>query len=103
MKDIGIKIVFLDFEDNYIIQTDQKRLQQVLLNLFSNAIKYTDRRGKVEITAKFFVNSVQITVKDSGIGILKENQDKLFKLFCSIKDEKRQINTNGIGLGLVIS
>lgn len=73
MKDIAIKINYVDFEDHYKIQTDQKRLQQVLLNLLSNAIKFTDRRGKVEITAKFIVNCVQITVKDSGIGILKEN------------------------------
>ena len=58
MKDIAIQISYVDFEDNYIIQTDQKRLQQVLLNLLSNAIKFTDRRGKVEITAKFIVNFV---------------------------------------------
>ena len=40
---------------------------------------------------------------DNGKGIKVKNQDKLFKLFGSIKDEKRKINTNGIGLGLVIS
>jgi K+-sensing histidine kinase KdpD len=42
-------------------------------------------------------------VIDNGIGIKKENQADLFKLFGSIKDEKRKINMNGIGLGLVIS
>jgi two-component system sensor histidine kinase BarA len=40
---------------------------------------------------------------DTGIGIKKKNKKKLFKLFGSIKDEKKQINTKGIGLGLVIS
>ena len=40
---------------------------------------------------------------DNGIGIKKDNQDKLFKLFGSIKDNKKKLNTNGIGLGLVIS
>ena len=40
---------------------------------------------------------------DTGVGIKKKNQDKIFKMFGSIKDEKKKINTNGIGLGLVIS
>ena len=86
-----------------MIKTDYKRLQQVLLNLFSNAIKFTDRRGKIEIVAKLKKSHVKIYVRDSGIGIKKENQSKLFQLFGSIKDEKRQLNTKGIGLGLVIS
>ena len=44
-----------------------------------------------------------IEVKDNGIGIKQEDQGKLFKLFGSIKDEQKQVNTKGIGLGLVIS
>ena len=46
---------------------------------------------------------IRISITDSGIGIKKKNQDKLFKMFGSIKDQKKKINTNGIGLGLVIS
>jgi K+-sensing histidine kinase KdpD len=44
-----------------------------------------------------------VSVTDSGIGIKKKNKKKLFKMFGSIKNEKKNINTNGIGLGLVIS
>ena len=44
-----------------------------------------------------------VNVKDSGIGIKNKNKPKLFKLFGSIKNEQKKINTNGIGLGLVIS
>jgi K+-sensing histidine kinase KdpD len=44
-----------------------------------------------------------ITVVDSGTGIKPKDQGKLFKLFGSIKNEKKKINTQGIGLGLVIS
>ena len=75
----------------------------MLLNLYSNAIKFTDRKGKIEIEAKLKMRHIKIYVRDSGIGIKHENQHKLFKLFGSIKDEKRQLNTKGIGLGLVIS
>ena len=46
---------------------------------------------------------VRISVTDNGLGIKPQDQDKLFKLFGSIKDEKKKINTKGIGLGLVIS
>jgi K+-sensing histidine kinase KdpD len=46
---------------------------------------------------------MMISVTDSGIGIKKKKQDKIFKMFGSIKDDKKKINTNGIGLGLVIS
>ena len=45
----------------------------------------------------------RISVIDKGIGIKDKDKGKIFKLFSSIKDEKRKINVNGIGLGLVIS
>lgn len=44
-----------------------------------------------------------ISVKDNGIGIKKEDQGKIFRLFGSIKDKANNINTDGIGIGLVIS
>ena len=84
-----------------------KRMQQVLLNLYSNAIKFTQKKGKIVIIIeKISVNGsdkLLISMIDSGIGIEDRNQSKLFKLFGSIKDEKKKINTQGIGLGLVIS
>ena len=46
---------------------------------------------------------IKISVIDKGIGIKEKDKGKIFKMFHSIKDEKRKINVNGIGLGLVIS
>jgi len=85
-----------------------------LLNLYSNAIKFTDRNGNISILIDkktpldedykdFKHGALVVSVIDDGIGIETENQSKLFKLFGSIKDEKKKINTQGIGLGLVIS
>ena len=83
----------------------------MFLNIISNAVKFTDRDGKIMILVEYQkrpkdsidADFVMISVTDSGIGIKKKNQDKLFKMFGSIKDQKKKINTNGIGLGLVIS
>ena len=82
-------------------------MQQVLLNLYSNAIKFTKKYGKIIIIIEKLstggTDQLLTSVIDSGIGIEDHNQSKLFKLFGSIKDEKKKINTQGIGLGLVIS
>ena len=82
MKEIQIKFSYHDFDNNYFIETDFKRLQQVILNLFSNSIKFTDRRGKIEIVTKLkgklSNKSIKVYIRDSGIGIKRENQGKLF-------------------------
>ena len=77
-----------------------------MLNLFSNAIKFTRKNGQIVILVELLNTDgkqfVRLSVKDDGIGIEEENKSKIFKLFGSIKDQKRQINTKGVGLGLVI-
>jgi two-component system, sensor histidine kinase ChiS len=74
----------------------------VLLNLQSNALKFT-QKGKVEIKVSITdENFLKISVVDTGIGIKREDQDKLFKLFGFLR-ESQSMNTSGIGLGLVIS
>lgn len=57
----------------------------MLLNLQSNAIKFTES-GEVKITVSIDDQYLQISVKDTGVGISQENQKKLFKLFGFIKD-----------------
>ena len=72
--------------------------------MLNNAIKFTDRGGSIQIEVIKESNSmVEVYVRDSGIGIKKKDQSKLFKMFGSIKDSKSKFNTQGIGLGLVIS
>jgi len=48
------------------------------------------------------IDFLRVSVIDTGLGIKEEDKDKLFKLFGSIKNEQKKINTKGIGLGLVI-
>lgn len=88
-----------------VICTDEYRIKQVLLGLQSNALKFT-QDGHVNIEVEIIEENdfefIKISVIDTGIGIAQENQDKLFKLFGFV-DDNQQMNTNGIGLGLMIS
>ncbi|MCC9657022.1 hybrid sensor histidine kinase/response regulator [Rhodopirellula halodulae] len=87
------------------IETDPTRLRQVLINLISNAIKFTDE-GSVELKIRFIQGAeppvVEFCIVDTGIGISKEQQDRLFKPF-SQGDASVTRKYGGSGLGLAIS
>ena len=103
LKNIDLATEFQGFDANQpLVKSDRKRFQQVLLNLVSNAVKFTEN-GTIRIVVERLENFVRASVVDSGIGIKPEDQPKLFKMFGSIKDTAKKINTSGIGLGLVIS
>ena len=87
------------------ISTDRNRLSQIIINLLGNAFKFTIKGGitiKVEV-ANQDPYRVKFLISDTGIGIKREDQDKLFKLFGRLEHEDKKINTNGVGLGLTIS
>lgn len=84
-----------------MIKSDEQRIMQIILNLMSNAIKFTvEGFVKVHVMRKD-EDFLLISVSDSGIGILKENQGKLFKLFGFLNDTS-YLNKQGVGLGLTI-
>ena len=90
---------------NKLIIHDESRIQQVLLNLQANAIKFTTE-GSVTIKGQTYIEDnetwLQLSVIDTGIGIKAEDQGKLFKMFGYLQDDN-QMNVHGIGLGLNIS
>ncbi len=89
-------------ENDLWVRADQLRLQQVLLNLLSNACKYNCSEGGIEIIAKADTETsqVRVEVRDSGIGIAPEKQNLLFKPFERLHDS--QLDIEGTGLGLSI-
>lgn len=92
-------------QDNLFIG-DKMRLQQVLTNLLSNACKFTDRGGSVRLLAEEQSRSakeasIQFSVKDTGIGIEKEDLERIFRAFEQAKGSN--LRTPGTGLGLAIS
>lgn len=84
-------------ETQYFINTDSARLQQVLTNLLVNADKFT-KSGTITLTVSFTTKEIIFSVTDTGCGITKENQKRLFKRFEKFDEEKQ-----GTGLGLSIS
>jgi signal transduction histidine kinase len=85
-----------------IIRGDPDRLAQVIGNLLSNAIKYSPDGGKVEVTASLIRGEGWIWVRDRGLGIPRDHQDRVFtKFFRGEAARKRAIS--GTGLGLVLA
>lgn len=95
-KKIRIKTKIDDSISN--VYADNDRLKQVLFNVIDNAIKYTGENGTVDISAKDDGKNIKIEVKDSGIGIKKENLIDIFDKFS-----KRAAGYKGTGLGLYIA
>jgi two-component system, OmpR family, phosphate regulon sensor histidine kinase PhoR len=83
------------------IKGDYYRLKQVFINLISNAITYTPNEGNVEIEVIEESSKVKIKIKDTGIGIEKEEIPRIFERFYRV-DKARSRNSGGTGLGLAI-
>ena len=82
---------------------DQVRLQQILINLVKNAMKFTER-GYIKVSMDYdeATKSLILHIRDSGRGIERGNLDKLFKRFGKLEQENKIINKDGTGLGLTI-
>jgi len=97
----GIKIKSLVGKDIGNITADQRKIKQCLFNLLGNAVKFTPDGGMVGVAAKKGKDSVEISVEDTGIGISKEDQLRLFQPFQQLEAAftKKYAGT-GLGLSL---
>jgi signal transduction histidine kinase/putative methionine-R-sulfoxide reductase with GAF domain len=100
-------------EDLAPVWADRMRVEQVMVNLVSNAHKYTPASGTVEVAAEHCANQwdpsgaanvIHIWVKDNGIGISEEDQKKIFQKFFRSEDQKtREVPGTGLGLNITRS
>lgn len=83
------------------ITSDFDLLKQILLNLINNAILYTQEKGKVDVVIDHDDTDILIKIRDNGMGIPKNEQDRVFERFYRL-DKARSRNVGGTGLGLSI-
>lgn len=95
--------IYYNFEDEKVaIKAYGDYIKQLFLNLIDNAIKYTPEGGTVIINQFTRNNEITIEVIDNGVGIPKEDQDKIFQRFYRV-DKARSRSVGGTGLGLAIT
>ncbi len=84
-----------------IIEVDADKIGLVLSNLLSNAIKFTPEGGRIEVAAQDYVKGILISVRDNGVGIAAEDQERIFERFYQARAE-HIAGHGGMGLGLTI-
>lgn len=100
------KSISLNFDpanaNGVLVFGDEERLQQVLVNLIDNAIKYTPERGEIRISLEAKDKEVSIKIEDNGIGIPKKDLPRIFERFYRVdKNRSRDIGGSGLGLSIV--
>ena len=85
-----------------VIRANRRDIEQALLNLLHNAIKYTEPGGEVTLSFAVKKNDVRISVSDTGVGIPPEHQERIFERFYRVdKNRSRQMGGTGLGLAIV--
>jgi signal transduction histidine kinase len=82
------------------LDIDRQRIEQVLTNTLSNAIKFTPKQGRIDVYASETVDSVQISIVDNGHGIPEKDQAHVFDRFYVVTNDR---GLSGVGLGLYIA
>ena len=104
IKGKGLNIVFDTNTEEKIIAFDPEKIERIILNLISNAIKFTNLGGTIFIDLIDKGDTIEILVKDTGIGMDKKHLNNIFKRFHQIdKSLSRNAEGSGIGLSLVKS
>ena len=83
-----------------MIEADERKVKQILYNLLSNAVKFTPDGGRIEVSARRENGGVRVEVRDTGIGIARADQERVFDEFQQVGRERSR---EGTGLGLTLS
>lgn len=93
-------VIFTPKED-FVVNGNTERLEQVLMNMINNAVKYSPQSKDIILAVEKADTSVMISVTDFGIGLSAEQQDKIFERFYRVDDKNFMVS--GLGMGLYIS
>ncbi|MBE6067163.1 MAG: response regulator [Clostridium lundense] len=104
VKSKGINIIFDTEVEEKVIAFDEEKIERIILNLLSNAVKFTDSKGSIFVNIYDKGDFIEISIKDTGIGIPEDKLDFIFERFAQIdKSITRKKEGSGIGLALVKS
>jgi len=98
----GCRIHFKTPEQSLFIHADQTRIEQIIWNLISNAIKFTPAEGTVEVATTKLEQSVRIEVIDTGPGIEKDQLERIFEMFGQADHRPSGQHRGGLGIGLAL-
>jgi PAS domain S-box-containing protein len=90
-------------DSSVTMHADMEKLQQVLLNLLTNAVKFTEPGGSIELNCSTDDTWVELTVHDTGRGIAPDQLERVFEPFVQVDRHLTHISQQGVGLGLAIS
>ena len=99
-KEQQVNIMF-SLDDSLLLDMDRDRIEQVILNVLSNAIKYTDEKGRIDVDIIRQQDYAEIIISDNGMGIPEKELPRVFERFFRV-DKARSRLMGGTGLGLAI-
>jgi histidine kinase len=99
----GVALTYSLPPDLPIVQADEDRVGQVLLNLIGNALQYTPTEGEVRVSATRHGDEVEVSVTDTGIGIPAEHLPHIFDRFYRVDRSRSRRAGGGSGIGLTIA
>jgi PAS domain S-box-containing protein len=88
-------------KEKIMLHADEDKIEQVLINFLSNAIKYSPKGGTIEIAVQVRNNAVQVNVKDEGLGIAGPDKKKLFERYYRVESKETE-KIPGFGIGLYL-
>ncbi len=98
----GHTVTFTPMGDIPELTADKERIEQVIINIISNSVKYTPEGGRIDITSVCSDGKITVRVADNGIGIPTEDLEHIFERFYRV-EKSRTSETGGTGLGLAIA
>lgn len=98
----NIEIKYETSDEDLVVRLDYRKTKQALCNILSNAIKFTQEGGTINVSESQFGNIVRIVISDNGIGIKKEDQERVFFEFEQ-EDNSYERQYEGTGLGLPLA
>ena len=102
-KEKGLTLNRFGMQDSLMAWTDADKLEKILSNLLSNALKFTPRGGHIDVSLDVIDNQVKIAVADSGKGIPQEQLENVFKRFYQLDNQTKAFVNWGTGIGLYYS